>query len=172
MTAPNARRRKRKRIKAERETLQQRRARAATPETAARLTPDPLLRLARSVLTGRQHDAALDIRQAFELRHGPTVKLANMERIDNPGQYGAETDKNVDLQLQFNHWYRAMLERNWGVLHILRVLINGDSLTEAAHLYNMDRRKQRRFFIKGLQLFVLIQAGRIRVVDKNAPAAV
>ena len=95
-----------------------------------------------------------------------------MERIDNPSQYGVESDKNVCLQLRFNYWYTAMLQRNWGVTHILEVLIDGDSLTEAAHRHNMDRRKQRRFFIKGLQLFVLIQSGQIKVVDNIAPAAV
>ena len=179
MTAPNTRtrRHKRQRARARQEARQSPVEHVndnigPTPQTRARLKPEPLDRLKRSTLTTTQHEAAVKIRRAFELRHGPFVKLANMERTDNPGDHSMETDKNVSLQLLFNHWYVAMLQRNWGVRHILAVLIDGLSLTESARVYSMDRRKQRRFFIKGLQLFVLIQAGRIKIVDKNAPATV
>ncbi len=94
---------------------------APTPQTVARLRPDPLWTLLqRGRLTQEQIDAAHDIRAAFEIITAP-VRIRTMRAVSTVdgaafdlsrggrGRSGnSESDRAILLQQRFNTWVAVM----------------------------------------------------------------
>ena len=124
---------------------------APTPQTVARLRPDPLWTLLqRGRLTQEQVDAAHDIRMAFEIITAP-VRIRTMRAVSTVdgamydltrggrGRSGnSESDRAILLQQRFNAWVAAMKNGAVPVGPIIDIVVEGQACR------SVDRARGRR----------------------------
>ncbi|MEQ8246109.1 MAG: hypothetical protein RID42_00365 [Alphaproteobacteria bacterium] len=124
---------------------------APTPQTVARLLPDPLWTLLqRGRLTQEQVDAAHDIRTAFEIITGP-VRLRTMRAVStvdgavydltrgSRGRTGnSDSDRAILLQQRFNAWVAVMKRLAVPVGPIIDIVVEGQACR------SVDRTRGRR----------------------------
>lgn len=110
----------------------------ATPQTLAKLKPDPVGRLARKgALSPDEEAAAYEIREAFAVVSGPVAL-----RVSNPAAalrdrrtprlpFENETERQVRLKRRYAAWRHAMAERALPLWPVLDVVIDELSCREA-----------------------------------------
>jgi hypothetical protein len=162
--------------RARRQRLRRRRLRAETvptPQTLARLRPDPLwLLLQRGRLSQEQVDAAHDIRDAFELIAAP-VRLRTMRAVSTVdgtsfdmtrggnGRGGnGESDRAILLQQRFGQWVEAMKAARLPVGPLIDIAVEGKGCR------TIDRERGRR---NGWAVDVLVRGLDLYLVTKRSP---
>lgn len=143
-----------------------------TPETLAKLQPDPLWALLRrGRLTQEQVDAAHDIRTAYEIITAP-VRAVQMRAVSTtqgstydmtPGSKSKPSDgescRSVQLQQRFNKWVCVMKDKRLPVGPVIDVVVEGQSCRM------VDRSRGRRkgwasdVLDRGLSLYVNASRG-------------
>lgn len=110
-----------------------------TPETVAKLRPDPFLRMkmrnqlasGNSVMNWKMYDAGVDIERAFRLITSPVaVRCSNYERSLGVGSAEDWTVKQIELIRRYDAWAALMKVRRVPLGPVFDVVVDGLSCSE------------------------------------------
>ena len=120
-----------------------------TPETVAKLQPDPLIRLLDGgTITNSEYIAALNIREAYKLiTQGCEVRASGYEFRDK-SYNGTEGERAARLQIQYKKWCERIEPKHIGV--VTDYVVEEFPLRDLGSRHRMDWRKAKRIVRRGL----------------------
>ncbi len=133
-----------------------------TPETLAKLQPDPFyLRLTTGKITAEQWQAGVEIREAVKMITGAVgVRISQFERRSR-GHDEFESERQIRVQRQYNDWCDLMTARKLMIGVVLDYLIEERSFNDIAKARHMWNIRVRRMIEDGLSEYVAMMGWKV-----------